>query len=98
VKKVSSLDVTEMPELLRLAEDVKKSGEPRLLMRASEKLAVVVPAEPRAGVRPARSKAKTDKEAFLASLGSWNGLVDTDRLIADIYESRRHSARAPVDL
>jgi predicted DNA-binding antitoxin AbrB/MazE fold protein len=29
-----------------------------------------------------------DIEAFRRSAGSWRGLVDADRLIADIYESR----------
>ena len=34
-----------------------------------------------------------DDEAFLRSAGSWKGLVDTERLIRDIYENRLISTR-----
>jgi len=34
-----------------------------------------------------------DDEAFLRSAGSWKGLVDTERLIRDIYEDRLISTR-----
>jgi len=36
---------------------------------------------------------KETKDAFERAAGSWKGLVDTERLIKDIYESRR--IRAP---
>ena len=36
---------------------------------------------------------KETKDAFERAAGSWKGLVDTERLIRDIYESRR--IRAP---
>lgn len=36
---------------------------------------------------------KETKDAFEKAAGSWKGLVDTERLIKDIYESRR--IRAP---
>ena len=36
---------------------------------------------------------KEKKEAFEKAAGSWKSLVDTERLIKDIYESRR--IRAP---
>ncbi|MDI6811415.1 MAG: antitoxin family protein [archaeon] len=38
-------------------------------------------------------KAKEKKDAFERAAGSWKDLVDTERLIKDIYESRR--IRAP---
>jgi predicted DNA-binding antitoxin AbrB/MazE fold protein len=34
-----------------------------------------------------------DIEAFRRSAGSWRGLVDADKLIADIYESRLTGTR-----
>jgi len=43
-------------------------------------------------------KTKTDYEAFLSAAGSWKGLVDPDKLIEDIYESRRRSSKPPVEL
>lgn len=45
-----------------------------------------------------REKPKADYEAFLSSAGGWKNLVDTDKLIADIYQSRRHFSRPPVEL
>jgi hypothetical protein len=41
------LDVSDQPELLRLAEEVHASGEARLLRRARQELAVLLPAKPR---------------------------------------------------
>lgn len=41
-------------------------------------------------------KTAEDYEAFLSAAGSWKD-VDTDRLLKDIYASRR-SSRPPVDL
>jgi len=48
--------------------------------------------------RRRRGKTKADYEAFRASAGGWKDLVDTDKLIGDIYESRRHAFRLPVEL
>lgn len=45
--------------------------------------------------RAKREITEADYEAFLSAAGSWNGLVDADKLIADIYESRRISSRPP---
>jgi hypothetical protein len=45
-----------------------------------------------------RTRTKADYEAFRAAAGGWKGLIDTDKLIADIYESRRLSTKPPVEL
>lgn len=45
-----------------------------------------------------RPKTEEDRDAFLTSAGSWKDIVDTDKLIEDIYESRRRSIRPRVDL
>lgn len=39
-----------------------------------------------------------DLDALYAAAGGWKGLVDPDKLIADIYESRRVSTCPPVEL
>jgi hypothetical protein len=86
---IKSIDIGDAPELLRLAEEVHRSGED---------LALVVPV-PRSTLRRRRSREKTeaDYEAFRSAAGGWKDL-DTDKLIEDIYESRRISARPPVEL
>ncbi|MBI4493911.1 MAG: hypothetical protein HY690_14055 [Chloroflexi bacterium] len=96
-RELKVIDVSRVPELLRLAEEVRGTNEPRLLRRDGEDLAILMPAR-RSPKRPRRAKTRADHEAFLSSLGGWEGVVDTDRLIADIYESRRRSTRPPVEL
>lgn len=48
--------------------------------------------------RKRRERTAADREAFLSSAGGWKGLVDTEKLKEDIYESRRISSRPPVEL
>ncbi len=43
-----------------------------------------------------RKRTAADREAFLSSLGGWQDLVDTDKLIKDIYESPSISTRPPL--
>lgn len=50
-KELKPVDVANHPELLRLAEEVRATREPRLLRRESEDLAIVTP------IRPARQRA-----------------------------------------
>lgn len=93
-EQLKPVDVTNAPELLHLAEEVHKTNTPRLLKRGDELLAKVVP------VRASKHRTRTaaDRVAFLGSAGGWKNLVDADRLIADIRESRRLSSRPPVEL
>ena len=92
----NAVDVSDAPELLRLAEEVHRTRRPCLLRRGDADLAVLVPAPPARRRRAAQPSAQEDLDAFLSSAGSWKD-VDTDKLIADIYESRR-SSRPPVEL
>src|SRR4051812_6128548 len=97
-KELTPVDVTNTPDLLRLAEEVRRSGQPRLLRRDDEDLAVLSPA-PTAAKRRAR-KAKTytkaDDEAFLSSAGGWKDF-DLEEFLKNNEESRRAS-RPPVEL
>jgi len=92
-----SLDISDIPELLRLAEEVRATNEPRMLTRDNEDLAVVMPV----GTRPAKRHRKTpseeDLEAFRSAAGGWKD-IDTDTLVQNIYESRRISIRPRIDL
>ena len=99
LRAMPSIDITDVPELARIAEEVRSSGEARILRRAGEDIAILSPAtalhDPKRGPR---SRTKEDRQAFLAAGGGWKGLVDTDQLIADTYASRRRSSRPPVEL
>lgn len=92
-----SIDISDVPEILRLAEEVRRAGEPRILRKDGEDLAVVVPLPEPASKRRGRTKTEADYEALRRAAGGWSD-VDTDKLIADIYEDRRRSSRPPVEL
>ena len=92
-----SVDISNTPELLKLAEDVRKTNRPRVLRRADEDIAVIAPVKKTTKRSPFQKKSKADIDAFLASAGGWKD-VDTDRLKADIYESRRLSTKPRPEL
>ncbi|MDP2937513.1 MAG: hypothetical protein Q8O86_13595, partial [Dehalococcoidia bacterium] len=96
-KELRPIDISHTPELLHLVEELRKGDEPRVLRRGSEDLAILTPLKGLPRRRALRAKTKADYEAFLSSAGSWKDIVDTDKLVADIYESRRRSSRPPVD-
>ncbi len=94
------LDIDDVPAILQLAEEVRCAGEPRVLRRAGEDVAVVLPLPaPTASVKRQRGTAKTEAEyaAFRAAAGRWAD-VDTDRLIEEIYATRRRSNQPPLEL
>jgi hypothetical protein len=94
-KEMDYIDISSIPDLLRIAEEVRITKKPHVLRRDNEDLAVLTP------ITPARHKAKrtkADYDAFLAAAGGWKGLVDTDKLIEDIYESRALSTKSRVEL
>lgn len=97
-REIKRIDISNTPELLRLAEQVRTSREPRVLRRDSEDIAVLMPVSPARRRRVARTPTKADEEAFLSSAGGWKDNVDVDKFLADNYESRSHSFRPPVDL
>jgi hypothetical protein len=90
-----SVDITDAPELRRLAEEVHRTGEPRALTRDNEVLAIVVPPRPAASHRRKKTYTSADDEAFRSAAGGWKGIVDTDTFIEDVYESRRVTSSSP---
>lgn len=82
------IDISDVPDLLRIAEEVRTTRKPRMLRRDNENVAVLMPVTSTRRRKASRAKTKADYEAFRAAAGGWEGLVDPDKLIADIYESR----------
>lgn len=54
-KELEAIDITNEPELLRIAEAVQASGTPRLLRRNQEDVALVVPTTSKPAKLPRRS-------------------------------------------
>jgi hypothetical protein len=84
------VDISNNEDLLRLAEEVKKSNTPRALKKKGETVAVLVPAGEAGTVGKKRNEA--DYKAMLATLGSWKD-VDTDTMIKNIYRARALGSR-----
>ena len=91
---ITQIDISNNPELLRLAEEVKATHKPRILKRNSETVAMITP------VKQAmkQSKSRTHYKAFLAVAGSLKGLIDAEKLKKDIYESRKITTRPLIRL
>jgi len=95
---ITSIDISNKPDLLRLAEEVKATRKPRLLKRDSETVAILMPAGTGVKNHPTkRAKTKADYEAFRAAAGGWKD-IDTDKLVANIDATRKRSNRPPVNL
>ena len=82
---LTPIDISTMPELARIVEEVAATKTPRELKRDNTTVAVLMP------VTPAK-QAKTVYEASLAAIGSWSDL-DADELIAKIYRWREEGSR-----
>lgn len=97
-KELTPIDITTDHDLIRLAEEVRRTGKARLLRRGDEDLAVLSPAPISAKYPGAGTKTTPeDDAAFLASAGSWKGLVDADSLKRTIRDERSDD-RPPVRL
>ncbi|HET7034418.1 MAG TPA: hypothetical protein VFI42_01945 [Thermomicrobiaceae bacterium] len=88
-RQLKSIDISDYPTLERIADEVSRTGEPRLLQGHGEDLAIIVPiAEARSpSLRPTT---ESDFQSFLSAAGGWAD-IDTDKLVADIYADRRRA-------
>ena len=86
------IDITTIPDLARIVEEVETTKKPRELRRDNKTVAVIAPAIHK------REKTRADYAAFKSAAGGWKGLVDTEKLKRDIYESRKISTRPPIEL
>lgn len=93
--EIKRVNISNTPDLLRLAEEVRKENRVVVLTSNGEEVARLSPPVRRSSRRGSRRE--NDLEAFRSAAGSWKD-VDTDRLIEDIYESRKRSNRPPVEL
>jgi hypothetical protein len=83
---VNAIDVTDLPDLRRIAEEVRDTGRPCLLRIGDEEVAIVTPI----GEATERRRRPTAEEeaASRASFGGWRGLVDGEQLKRDLAEAR----------
>ena len=63
-KELQPIDVSEIPELLNIAEQVRATGQPCVLKRKDEELAVLTPVAPARQTRPRRGPLSKDDPLF----------------------------------
>jgi hypothetical protein len=68
-RELKSIDVTNNPDLLRLAQEVQTTREPRVLRRNDEEIAVLVPAKPGRAKRASRGKVLTREDPLFDLIG-----------------------------
>lgn len=54
-----AIDISGLPEVARLAEDVRRSRTPQVLRRGDDVIATIVPAKPPHAALPARRRDRT---------------------------------------
>ena len=79
------IDISNIPELLDLVEEVEATKKPRALMRDNKPVALLSPI--------VKNKEKWEK--IKATFGSWSDL-DPDTLIADIRRWREEGSRPAI--
>jgi hypothetical protein len=100
-REIVRVDVTNSPDLARLAEEVRATLQPRCLEKNGEALAMVTPVAIKKGAgkqRGRRAPTAADREAFLSSFGAWRGLVDGEQLKRNIAVSRAIPPRPRPEL
>jgi hypothetical protein len=92
------IDITNMPELVKIAEEVDATKTPRELRRENKPVALITPVTGAKKAKKQKAKTKADYEAFKSAAGSWKGLIDVEQFKKVISESRKISTRPPVKL
>jgi hypothetical protein len=91
---VQSIDITDSPELLRLAEEVRRSGVSRVLMRGEEELAVLAPLIRSGAAAKRRRPSREPRDAILNIIGIGESAEPTDiarherEYLADAHDPR----------
>ena len=95
MKDHGSIDISDMPEVAKLVDELSKSDKPRVLRRGEEDVAILTPVtEPQD-----KNWKPTDEQiaAVRSAAGGWKDM-DVDKLIEQIYRDRENSDRPPVEL
>lgn len=91
-------DIDDLPELVRLVEEVRNTQTPLVLRIGGEAVATIRPVAAKNDFAPGRPKSPEAIKSLLAAAGGWRGKVDVDQFLKDNAESRRISSRPPVEL
>jgi hypothetical protein len=102
MKREAQIDISDNPELLQLAEAVRKAGKPTVLRRGSESIAVLSPIE-----QVGASRKRAPQRSMMASPNAWldslvgiarsedraNVSANVDKYLADAAYAESHPAK-----
>lgn len=92
----ATVDVSDLPDVARLAREVARDGRPRVLPADSCDLAVLTPTRRRRRLKGKRVT-QSDIDRVMALAGAWNDLVDAEQLKRDL-DAARSDNTPPVEL
>src|SRR5215472_2388521 len=89
---LTPIDISTIPDLARIVEEVEATNKPRKLRRDNKPVALLTPVAPTGKTSRPKAKTTADYEAFKKAAGSWKD-VDAAKLIADIHRWRQEGSR-----
>ena len=92
-KHPTPIDISNIPDLVRLAEEVEATKKPREITKDSKTVAILI--QVGTTLKKKREKTKTDYETLRAAFGSWKA-VDTEALLNTIYAVADEPTPAPL--
>ncbi len=84
------IDITNMPDLVRIAEEVEATNQPRVLKRDNTPIAILTPVTKK---QPAKAKQQAIEET-LALAGAWKDLP-ADQMEEELDRIRHSSKPTP---
>lgn len=95
MKDHEPIDISEMPEVMKLVDELNKSEGPRMLRRGEEDVAILTPVTER---RDEHWKPTEEQIAAARSAaGSWKDF-DAEVFVEQVYRDRENWNRPPVKL
>ncbi len=87
VREATPIGISAMPDVVRLAEEVARTGTARVLPRAGEGLAVIGPV-PATRQRRRKRATQADIDATLSVFGAWKDKIDPEAFKRQVKEGR----------
>ena len=89
------IDISNNPDLLRLAEEVAATKKSRLLRASGESVALLTPVKPTKKRRTGPEKTLGEYKRFRSGVGAWKD-IDAKEMIAKIYRWRAEGSKPAI--
>jgi hypothetical protein len=94
-KELKCIDISNIPELLRIAQEVRRTNEPHILRQGSEDLAILTPIKP-VVKKGAKGKPTTKDDPLWKLVGSATEAQPTDASKIHEYLAEGYSTHHQV--